>query len=41
MMAADTSALVAVLNDESEAETFLRTMAHDGEVPVSVGTPLN
>ncbi len=38
MMVADTSALVAVLNNESESGSFLRAMLNEGEVLVSVAT---
>ena len=38
MMAADTSALVAVLNNEPEGDTFLHTMVVDGDVLVSIAT---
>ena len=38
MMVADTSALIAVLNNEVEGPGFLATMVTDGEVLVSAGT---
>ena len=38
MMAADTSAIVAVLTNESDAPDLLAAMEQDGEVLVSVGS---
>ena len=38
MIAADTSAIMAVLNNEPEAAAFLNTMLNDGEVLVSIAT---
>lgn len=38
MMVADTSALIAVINDEVEGERFLEVMVNDGEVLVSAAT---
>ena len=38
MMVADTSALIAVLNNKAEGEMFLETMVNDGEVLVSTAT---
>ena len=38
MMVADTSAVIAVLDDELEGPSFLNMMVHDGEVLVSTAT---
>ena len=38
MMAADTSALISVLTEESDAETFIEAMERDGNVLVSAAT---
>ena len=38
MMAADTSAIMAVLNNEPESIAFLNAMLSDGEVLVSIAT---
>lgn len=38
MMVADTSAIVSVVTNESDAPRFLEAMAQDGEVLVSTGT---
>ena len=38
MMVADTSALIAVLNDEVEGNQFLEAMVNDGEVLVSMAS---
>ena len=38
MMVADTSAVIAVLNNETEGSTFLNLMVNDGEVLVSTAT---
>ena len=38
MMAADTSAIIAILNDEPERAAFLNAMLNDGQVLVSTAT---
>ena len=38
MMAADTSAIIAILNDEPERAVFLNAMLNDGQVLVSTAT---
>ena len=38
MMVSDTSAIVSVLTNESDAPDFLAAMEQDGEVLVSIGT---
>ena len=38
MMAADTSAIIAILNNEPESAAFLNAMLNDGQVLVSTAT---